>query len=52
MHESVNLFLIYLPMALDGGLIKEENGCFQWFLSFRSIFIASGLEEPLLAGYR
>ena len=34
-------------MALDGGLMKEGNGCSQWFLSFRSV--ASGLEKPQLA---
>ena len=24
-------------MALDGGLIKEADGCPQWFLSLRSV---------------
>ena len=37
-------------MALDGGLIKEANNCSQWFFSLHSV--ASGLEKPLLAGYR
>ena len=32
---------------LDGGSIKEADGCSQWFLSLRSV--ASGLEKPLLA---
>ena len=35
-------------MTLEGGLIKEADGCSQWFLSLRSV--ASGLEKPLLAG--
>ena len=34
-------------MALDGGLIKEADGCLQWVLSLCSV--VSGLEKPLLA---
>ena len=34
--------------ALDGGSIKETNGCSQWFLSLRSV--AFDLEKPLLGG--
>jgi len=40
---------MYSSIALDGGSIKEADGCSQWFLSLRSV--ASGLEKPLLAGY-
>ena len=41
------VYLIHLPLALEGGSIKESYCCLQWFLSLRS-----GLEKPLLAGYR
>ena len=54
--ESLNLFktgfacskLIYSPMTMDDGSIKEANGSSQWFLSLRSV--VSSLEEPLLRG--
>ena len=34
-------------MVLDGGLIKEAEGCLEWVLSLCSV--VSGLEKPLLA---
>ena len=57
MRESVNLLSnrIYMfkvnlfAIVLDGGPIKEADGCSRWFLSLRGV--ASGLEKPLLAGY-
>ena len=45
---KVNLFVH--SAGMDGGSIKEADGCSQWFLSLRSV--ASGLEKPLLASYR
>ena len=56
MCECLNLLLNrfylfkvnFLSMALDGGSMKEADGCSQWFLFFRSVM--SGLEKPILAG--